>query len=677
MKPPDPQPATPRLIAWELTRACVLSCRHCRACAPRTAPADELSTPECRKLLVNIAAFARPVLILTGGEPMLRPDLYEIAGYARDLGLTAVLATCGALLTEASANRLVDSGIRRISVSLDGATAATHDAFRGVAGAFDAARRGIEAARRAGIEFQVNTTVSAVNAAELPAILDLAVSLGAMTFNPFLLVPTGRGEAMTHQQLSAEEYERTLGWLADRQAEARIPLRVTCAPHYYRILHQRGQNDATLHAPRGCLGGKGFAFVSHRGRVQICGFLDIECGDLRREGLDFARIWRDSPVFAAVRHVDGYHGRCGRCEYRRMCGGCRARAYAMTGDYLAEEPLCTYQPPALSRLAAELDAEDKRLLNALQTRFPLDERPFQTLARDLAGTEEEWLHRARRLRARGVIRRVGGVFDSHRLGYVSTLVAARLPEERIDAVAARVSRLPGVTHNYRRAHRYNLWFTLTAPSPTALDEALGELRRETGVGAFHSLPALAVYKRQVVFDLAREGRPPARVEPAPGAPAELDEPDRALIRLLQEDLPLTPAPFAEIAEKMGRPAGWVLARIDAWLASGVLRRFGAVLAHQQAGFTANAMAVFGVPVDRIDAAGRRLAECEAVSHCYRRPALPDWPYNLFAMIHAGSADDVSELVRQFARDERIEQYEVLFSVTEYKKTSMRYFTETP
>ncbi len=351
MMPPEitPSPLTcgptpPRVIAWELTRRCRLKCRHCRAAAEDIVYRDELTTDECRRLLENIAAFARPTMIVTGGEPLLREDVFDIIAFGHERGLRIVLATCGNLLTTQVVAKLKASGIECVSISLDGASAPSHDAFRGVAGAFDAAMKGIEALKAGELAFQINTTLTKGNINELPALLELARQLGAITFNPFLLVPTGRGETLKNMELSPQQYEETLQWLAHQQARGDIPIRVTCAPHYQRILREQGAIKPGERPQGGCLGGKSFVFISHTGKVQICGFLETEAGRLRENGFNFEAIWRGSPFLQQIRDVDGYHGKCGLCEYRRVCGGCRARAYAMTGDVLAEEPFCTYQP---------------------------------------------------------------------------------------------------------------------------------------------------------------------------------------------------------------------------------------------------------------------------------------------------------------------------------------------
>ncbi|MBE0428791.1 MAG: heme b synthase [Thermoleophilia bacterium] len=345
--------APPRLVAWEVTRKCGLSCRHCRAAANKGPYPGELSTGKCFQVIDEIAGVGRPIVILTGGDPMLRENIYEIARYGTEKGLKMVMSPCGTLLNEENASRLKEAGIDRISISIDGATARTHDDFRRVPGAFADALKGITEAGKAGIEVQINTTVTRVNLPELKDILRLAIDLGAVAFHPFLLVPTGRGKELADQELSPEEYEETLNWVYDQRDTVPLHFKPTCAPHYYRILRQRAHEEGLKVNPqtfgmdaraKGCLGGQGFCFISYRGEVQICGFLDVKCGDLKEQS--FSEVWRDSPVFKQMRDLDSYHGRCGCCEYRRFCGGCRARAFEVTGDYLGEEPFCVYEPKA-------------------------------------------------------------------------------------------------------------------------------------------------------------------------------------------------------------------------------------------------------------------------------------------------------------------------------------------
>ncbi|NIA31851.1 MAG: radical SAM protein, partial [Actinobacteria bacterium] len=229
----------PRLIAWEVTRSCELNCRHCRAAARFGPYKNELTTGEIYRTLENIANFSKPIIILTGGNPLQRNDILDIARYGTDLGLRMVMSPCGKLMTEKMAKDLLKSGVKRISISLDGATAETHDDFRRVPGAFKDAMQGIEAAKHAGLEFQINTTVTKHNVHELEDILDLSIKVGAVSFSPFLLVPTGRGKELEEMEIDPEEYERVLNWIYDKRQDDRLQLRPTCAPHYYRIFRQR------------------------------------------------------------------------------------------------------------------------------------------------------------------------------------------------------------------------------------------------------------------------------------------------------------------------------------------------------------------------------------------------------------------------------------------------------
>ena len=340
-----------RLVAWETTRNCNLACVHCRASATMGPYEGEMGTAEALRLLDQIAEVAKPIIILTGGEPLLRSDIYDIARYGTRLGMRMVMALNGTLITDTVARQLVDAGIQRISVSLDGSSAETHDRFRQVKGAFEGTLRGIDLLKKAGMEFQINTTITKTNLDEIPRIQELAVDLGAVAHHIFLLVPTGRGKYIVDQEINAAEYESTLNWFYDQRDKTPLQLKATCAPHYYRILRQRAKKDGIsvtfkshgLDAvTRGCLGGIGFCFISHRGIVQPCGYLDLNCGDLRQS--TFGEIWNHSDIFAELRNFDKLKGKCGACEYKRVCGGCRARAYEATGDFMREEPLCSYQP---------------------------------------------------------------------------------------------------------------------------------------------------------------------------------------------------------------------------------------------------------------------------------------------------------------------------------------------
>ncbi len=340
-----------RLVAWEITRNCNLNCIHCRAAATKGPYTGEADTAAAIRLLDQIAQVGSPIVILTGGEPLLRPDIFDIAAYGTNKGLRMVMAPNGTLITETSARKMADAGIKRISISLDGSTKEIHDTFRGVDGAFDSALRGISFAKTAGIEFQINTTISKANLEQIPKIQELAVNLGAVAHHIFLLVPTGRGKYMLDQEISAEQYEQTLNWFYDQRDKTPLQLKATCAPHFYRILRQRAkaegksvtfQTHGLDAVTRGCLGGTGFCFISHRGIVQPCGFLDVNCGDITKTS--FAQVWNHSQVFLSLRNFENLKGKCGVCEYKRVCGGCRARAYEATGDFLAEEPLCSYQP---------------------------------------------------------------------------------------------------------------------------------------------------------------------------------------------------------------------------------------------------------------------------------------------------------------------------------------------
>jgi len=357
----------PRLhmVAWEITRSCNLLCAHCRSSSTAGTYENELSTKECRDLIDDILEAGKPVLILTGGEPLMRPDLFQIAEYAVKKGLRVVMGTNGTLITDEVANRLKAIPFSRVAVSIDFPIPELQDKFRGKADAFEAAVSGIASLRRAGVELQINSTITRLNMKYLDKLLDLALKAGAVAFHPFMLVPTGRGKGLETVEMSPQEYEQTLNWVYDKQEELgeKISFKPTDAPHYQRVIRQKGhkgnpqitsagdkattraRDDSLNSMTRGCLAGTSFCFISHQGRVQGCGYLDVEAGNIKDES--FGQIWANATLFRKLRDLSNIKGKCGICEYKMVCGGCRARAYESTGDYLEAEPYCIYQPAAL------------------------------------------------------------------------------------------------------------------------------------------------------------------------------------------------------------------------------------------------------------------------------------------------------------------------------------------
>jgi len=384
----------PRLVFWEVTKGCNLRCIHCRATASELSSTLDLPTTKALNLIKQVSQSFLPILVLSGGEPLYRHDIFELAGCAASLGMRVALATNGTLVDKQVARRILESGVRRVSISLDGADAATHDAFRGISGAFEAALRGFRNLRELGMSLQINMTIARHNAHQLPAVLELAKEIGADALHTFLLVPVGCGVNIAAEQMvPAAKYEEILNWFYDRSLEGGIELKATCAPHYFRVMRQRraaerraatsvhnetgpaisgeskdaigptemtmpGATGIALHphaAPsgsahpqgmnamtKGCLAGTGVCFISHRGEVYPCGYLPVVAGDLNKQS--FAEIWESAPVFQQLRSTDNLKGKCGYCEFRNVCMGCRARAYAASGDYLDEEPFCVYQP---------------------------------------------------------------------------------------------------------------------------------------------------------------------------------------------------------------------------------------------------------------------------------------------------------------------------------------------
>ena len=403
--------AIPRLVFWEVTKGCNLRCIHCRATATELSSPDDLPTDKALGIIDQIAVHYSPILVLSGGEPLFRRDIFQLARYATDRGLRVALATNGTQVTREIAQKVKDAGVRRVSISIDGADAATHDAFRAIPGAFDAALQGFRNLKDVGMSVQINTTVASHNVDQLPDILALARRIGADALHTFLLVPVGCGvEIADSMMVPAKRYEEILNWFYDQEVQGGIELKATCAPHYFRVYRQRraadrnrkdapstiGPLDTTMpgatgiaihpHAARvaqppsavqpayarqaalghpsqpghhghpegmhamtkGCLAGTGVCFISHQGEVFPCGYLPVRAGNLRTQS--FNDVWNKAQVFLELRDAGALKGKCGACEFRNICMGCRARAFAATGDHLAEEPFCVYEPKTLHQI---------------------------------------------------------------------------------------------------------------------------------------------------------------------------------------------------------------------------------------------------------------------------------------------------------------------------------------
>ncbi len=357
---------SPMLVFYEVTRACDLVCQHCRACAQPAAHPNELDTAASRALLEQFTRFPKPpMVVFTGGDPFKREDVFDLVAYARQLGLTvAMTPSATPLVTSERLARLRDAGIHRLAVSLDGADAATHDAFRGVGGSFDRTLWIMAEARRLGLPQQVNTTITRFNAKQVDAMAELIAGYDITLWSVFFLVPVGRG--LHEQRISAEEYEQVFEKLWQQSRRQRYGIKTTEAHHYRRFVLQRqgdpqagpataaghpaGNDAGAAHAhrnqraPLGISDGKGVFFVSHTGSIYPSGFMPITCGRFPAD--DVVSVYQDSPLLRQLRDPDQFHGKCGVCDYRFICGGSRARAYALTRDPLASEPDCIYMPPA-------------------------------------------------------------------------------------------------------------------------------------------------------------------------------------------------------------------------------------------------------------------------------------------------------------------------------------------
>lgn len=353
----------PFIAIWETTQACDLVCVHCRACAQPLRSWQELSTTEAERLIEEIAAMQVPVFVLTGGDPLKRPDIFYLVEYAAKLGVRISLTPSATpLLTREAIEKLRGAGLARLAVSLDGSTSEIHDAFRGVRGSYQWTLRAIRWTRAIGLPVQINTTITRRNLADFDDMVRLLKTLDIVLWSVFFLVPTGRGQ--TSDLVSAEEFEAVFQKLYETSRRVPFDIKTTEAQHYRRYVAQRRaeerrrngspsppaqgreSSDGIGRAPRGINDGKGFVFISHKGEVFPSGFLPVSAGNVRAQSL--SEIYRNSPLFVSLRDTSNLKGKCGVCEFREICGGSRSRAFALTGDPFAEEPRCVYEPGALA-----------------------------------------------------------------------------------------------------------------------------------------------------------------------------------------------------------------------------------------------------------------------------------------------------------------------------------------
>ncbi len=341
-------------LAWEITRRCNLHCVHCRSSSElEVQEHPDFPTEEGKRIIDDIAAFAKPVVVLSGGEPLLREDWYELASYGTGKGLRMCLATNGTLVTEELCKKIKDAGIRMVSLSLDGSTSEIHDDFRNQPGAFSGTMNAARLFRKHDISFLINSSFTKRNQSDVANVYRLAKELGATAWYMFMIVPTGRGEEIMEELISPGDYEDLLKWHYEMEKnEKDMLVRPTCAPHYYRVRMQLAKKDGekmehrslkfSTGGSKGCLAGQLICLIDVDGNVLPCSYFPLAAGNIRQESI--SEIWHGSSLFKELRDFSAYKGRCGVCEYNRVCGGCRARAYAVTGDYLQEEPFCNYQP---------------------------------------------------------------------------------------------------------------------------------------------------------------------------------------------------------------------------------------------------------------------------------------------------------------------------------------------
>ena len=475
------------MISWNITKECDLACQHCYRDAGKKAQ-QELTTPEAKDLLCEIKKAGFDLIIFSGGEPLLRNDIYGLISHANRLGLRSSLGTNGRLLSVEVAKKLKGLKLSAAGISIDSIDAAFHDYLRKSQGAWQKAIKATKNCRKAGLIFQIHTTLTKDNYLDIPRFVNLSRELGAAAHYFFFLLPCGRAISIEKRALSPTEHEQALKLIIQARQNSRIYLRPVCAPQFVRFAYQ---NNNIHDIEKGCLAGREYCLIGPEGDVYPCPYLPLKIGNVR--GVKFSQIWKENSVFLALRG-NNLKGKCARCEFAFYCRGCRANSFYYQKDILGQDPQCTYQPDSF------LDDFDKKLITYLQEDFPLVLKPFKELANKLNLTEDEVLFRVTRLKSIGMIKRIGPIYNPEKLGFQRTLVAMSVPKNKLTEVVSLVNGFNEVTHNYLRQEiKFNLWFTLICPTKDRIKSILREVKTRSGIRKIISLPSIKAIKVKAIF----------------------------------------------------------------------------------------------------------------------------------------------------------------------------------
>jgi radical SAM protein with 4Fe4S-binding SPASM domain len=476
-----------KLISWNITKECNLSCRHCYRDAGEKSK-GELTTREAKDLLCEIKKAGFNLVIFSGGEPLLRNDIYELINYANRLGLVSSLGTNGLLLSTKAAKKLKNLKLSSAGISIDSFNPDYHNRLRKSKDSWQRAMKAAKNCRDANLTFQIHTTLTKENYLDIPKFVYLSAKLGAHAHYFFFLVPCGRAVDINKEALSLYEHEHALRLILEARKKTRLYLRAVCAPQFVRFSYKGGDIQ---NMEKGCLAGREYCLIGPEGDVYPCPYLPLEIGNVRMT--KFSKIWKENLIFNSLRG-NNLKGRCARCEFAFYCRGCRANSFYYKEDIMEEDPKCSYQPDSY------LDAFDKKLIGYLQEDFPLVLKPFKELAARLGLSEDEALFRASRLKSIGIIKRIGPIYNPEKLGFKRSLVAMSVPKEKLDEAANFINSFSEVTHNYLRDDsKFNLWFTLICPSHKKISSIIKDIRDRIGIKEIISLPTLKTIKVRAVF----------------------------------------------------------------------------------------------------------------------------------------------------------------------------------